>query len=81
VIKDNILVVDDEESIRRLFESFFNQTNYNIDALENAESALELLRQNHYQLIFIDIDLPGMNGMELCKSIRRNNPISTIVVQ
>ena len=77
-MEKKILVVDDEQAIRKLLETAFTMAGYSVVLAENAESALELLEDKPVQVMFIDLKLPGMNGIELCKLIRKENPIACI---
>lgn len=73
-----VLVVDDEEKIRDIFEQAFNKAGYVVRLAESAEEALEILKDDRIQVMFLDLDLPGMNGAELCKQIRKDLPMAII---
>ena len=73
-----VLVVDDEENIRYIFEQAFSRTGYMVRLAESAEEALEILKDDKIQVMFLDLNLPGMDGVELCKQIRKNFPIAII---
>lgn len=73
-----ILIVDDERSIRELFLSAFNSPGYEIHEAESGEQALDILKEHDINLIFLDLKLFGMNGIELCRRIRKDKPISII---
>lgn len=73
-----ILVVDDEKSIRKLLETAFTKAGYTVVLADSAENALEILAQDPIQVMFLDLKLPGMNGIELCRRIRKDNPIACI---
>jgi CheY-like chemotaxis protein len=77
-VKKKILVVDDERSIRDLFTDTFNDAGYEVRAAETGEQALEILKEERIDVIFLDLRLFGMNGIELCHKIRKTNPISII---
>ncbi|MFC1556330.1 response regulator [candidate division KSB1 bacterium] len=68
-----ILVVDDEDSIRQLFEEIFLSAGYDVITVESAEEALDLLENESIKVMFLDLNLPGMSGIELCKTIRKEN--------
>ena len=72
------LVVDDEASIRDLFQSAFSEAGYGVHLAENGEQALKILEQDDIHLIFLDLKLFGINGIELCREIRKNKPLSII---
>lgn len=73
-----MLIVDDERSIRDLFQSTFSEPDYEVHLAENGEQALEILKRQEIDLIFLDLKLFGMNGIELCRRIRKDKPISII---
>ena len=73
-----ILVVDDEENIRDVFEQAFSRAGYMVRLAESAEEALEILKDDKIQVMFVDLNLPGMDGIELCKQIRKNLPRAII---
>jgi DNA-binding response OmpR family regulator len=73
-----ILVVDDELSIRDLFADTFSEAGYEVRAAETGEQALEILAKERIEVIFLDLRLFGMNGIELCRKIRKTNPVSII---
>ncbi|MDM8550573.1 response regulator [Desulfobacterales bacterium HSG2] len=72
--KREILVVDDDMMIRHMFEQVFNKAGYHIRTAESAEEALEILEEKHFQVMFLDLKLPGINGIELCKQIKKEKP-------
>jgi CheY-like chemotaxis protein len=78
VLDGKLLIVDDESSIRDLFQSALSDSGYQVHLAENGEQALDVLRQHEIDLIFLDLKLFGMNGIELCRRIRRDKPISII---
>ena len=73
-----ILVVDDEKSIRDLFSSAFSDAGYEVHLAENGEAALDVLGCEEIELIFLDLKLFGMNGIELCRQIRKTKPVAII---
>jgi CheY-like chemotaxis protein len=73
-----MLVVDDERSIRDLFEAAFSDAGYEVHLAENGTEALDILNRHEIELIFLDLKLFGMNGIELCRQIRRTRPIAII---
>lgn len=73
-----LLIVDDEVSIRDLFQSAFSDEGYIVHLAENGEQALAILKKYEIDLIFLDLKLFGMNGIELCRQIKRDKPVSII---
>lgn len=72
------MIVDDEVSIRDLFQSAFSDAGYSVHLAENGEQALRILKQHEIDLIFLDLKLFGMNGIELCRQIKKDKPVSII---
>jgi DNA-binding response OmpR family regulator len=73
-----VFIVDDEQSIRKILESAFKKAGYETASAESGEKALEILDKEKIQVIFLDLKLPGMNGIELCRMIKKNNPVACI---
>jgi len=73
-----VLVVDDEKEIRTLFKHVFVKAGYEVSTAESAESALKLLENEKIHVMFLDLNLPGMNGIDLCIKIRKNMPMAII---
>ena len=66
-----ILVVDDEERIRRLLKMYLEREEYMVDDAENGEKALQMALEDDYDLIVLDLMMPGMDGIEVCEEIRK----------
>jgi CheY-like chemotaxis protein len=69
--KWKILLVEDNESNQLVGRLFIEATGYSFDLAENGKQALALYEKNHYHIILLDIGLPDLNGIEVCKLIRR----------
>lgn len=76
--QNKILILDDEESIRDMLEQAFSRAGYQVRSTESAEAAVELLKDDKIHVMFLDLNLPGMNGVELCRQIRRDMPMAII---
>lgn len=77
-MEKKILIVDDNAAVRNVLEKGFTKNGYTVQAAENAEEALEILKEEDIQVMFLDIMLPGMNGMDLCKEILKDRPNAII---
>jgi len=71
-----ILVIDDEESICLLLKSALENKGYVVFTAETPEEALDILDQNTILVMFVDLNLPGMTGVELCREIIKMNPLT-----
>lgn len=71
--KDTILVVEDDLEIKTLIQFFLEKENYNVITAENGLKALESAAVNKPDLIILDIMLPGMNGLEISKLIKKES--------
>jgi len=76
----NILVVDDEFSVRDSLFKWFREDGYNVDTAENATEALKKIQESKWDLILLDIKMPGMDGMELQKRIKEIDPNIIIIM-
>ena len=66
----NVLVVDDEAISRRAVTYALEKAKLKSVNVEDPGVAFKLLSENHFDLIFLDVDMPGMNGFELCTKLR-----------
>jgi DNA-binding NtrC family response regulator len=76
-----ILVVDDEFSVRDSLYNWFKMEGYRTDTAENGMEALKKLQESPWDIVLVDIKMPGMDGMELQRHIKKiNNTIIVIVI-
>ncbi|GEN49843.1 response regulator transcription factor [Alkalibacterium pelagium] len=66
-----LLVVDDEDRIRRLLKMYLEKADYDIDEAENGRIALDLALENEYDLILLDVMMPEMDGIQVAEEIRK----------
>ena len=78
--KAKILVVDDEEDIRELVELNFSQEGFKVISCESGEEALEMAGSELPDLIILDLMLPGIDGLEVCKKLKGNLKTENIPV-
>ena len=76
----NILVVDDEPQIRRVMRSTLSAHGYVITEAKTGEEALERLRKERPDLVLLDVNMPGMGGIEACREIRRSSDAPIIML-
>ena len=75
-----ILIVDDERSIRNTLKDILEVESYQVDVVESGIEALELIKENNYDVVFSDIKMPQMDGVELLQKIKVNNPETPIIM-
>src|SRR4030095_16248073 len=75
-----ILVVDDEPQIRRVMRTTLTGAGYEVDDARTGEEALNKLRGFRPDLVLLDINLPGMSGLEACRTIRSDSNVAIIML-
>lgn len=76
-----VLVVDDEAFIQQLIGEVLRTEGYDVTAVSNAEEALPIALREPFDLVLTDVDLPGLDGLELIGQLRANDPnLTTMVV-
>ncbi|HSM79124.1 MAG TPA: response regulator transcription factor [Bryobacteraceae bacterium] len=75
-----ILVVDDEPQMRRIMLSLLSAQGYEVTAALTGEEALEKVRAEQFDLVLLDVNMPGMGGMEACRELRRGSDIGIIML-
>lgn len=68
--KANIIIVDDEKIVRDSLFHWFEEEGYNVDTAEDAESVLRKLEKGKYDLMLVDMKMPGMSGLELLIKVK-----------
>ena len=75
-----ILVVDDEPQIRRVMRTTLTATGYEVSDARSGEEAVEKLGDEKFDLILLDVNLPGMSGLEACRMIRRETLVPDVAI-
>lgn len=75
-----ILVVDDEERIRRLLKMYLSQEEYKIEEAEDGNEALAKALENEYDVILLDLMMPGKDGLEVCRELREKKATPVIML-
>lgn len=73
-----LLVVEDERKIRTLIKDFFLMKDYEVDEAEDGEQALWQIKKKSYDIIFLDVMMPGKDGMQVCEEIRKEFDVPII---
>jgi DNA-binding response OmpR family regulator len=79
-VTDRILVVEDDPRIRAVLRLTLEDEQYDIAECASAEEALEVFAAGHVDLALVDLMLPGMNGFDLCRAIRRKADVPIVIV-
>lgn len=75
-----ILVVDDEERIRKLVRMYLERNSFEVVESEDGVDALNKALHDHYDLIVLDLMLPGMDGRKVCEEIRKKSDVPVIML-
>ena len=77
----HILVVDDEPNVRLVFRTALASPGYSVSLAEDGETALALAEQNAFDLILLDLQMPGLGGMDVLESLREGgNDVPVVIV-
>ncbi len=79
-ITGRILVIEDESSLRKTLARILQQANFEVTTAESAEQGLDYLKTTAFDLVFTDLRLPGMAGLEALKQIQSTNPNIPVVL-
>jgi DNA-binding response OmpR family regulator len=79
-MNEKVLLVEDEASIRRFTKIVLKKQGFNVLEADSGETALDLVNKENPLVVLLDVMLPGINGFEVCKKIRENNPNIGIIM-
>lgn len=77
---NNILIVEDEQKIVALLRDYLQQAHYEVAFLDRGDRVLSHIKRNLPDLILLDVMLPGMDGMEVCREIRKFSTVPIIMI-
>jgi two-component system KDP operon response regulator KdpE len=75
-----VLVVDDEPQIRRVLRSTLTARGYEVHEARTGEDALESIRENRFDLVLLDVSMPGLSGLAACREIRAGSEVAIIML-
>ena len=75
----SILIVDDEPLMLETIQYFLENAGLEVFSATSAEAALEILKKRSFHVMTLDLQMPGMSGLELCRMIRKDNQISWLI--
>lgn len=79
-IKNRILVIDDEEAIGKLIDMTLSKLGHDVLIAESAVHGLSVAQNEDLDLVFLDLKMPGMDGVELFRQIRREKPEMQVII-
>ena len=79
-VKRNLLIVEDDEDIRSMLRMYFEPEGYNIFEAETGRDAIVLFSQEKIDLVFLDIMLPEMDGLQVCEKLREHSDVAVIMI-
>ena len=78
--KTNILVVDDLRNMRLTLEGILEDEGHNVVTVENGYQAIEAVKKTHFDLIFMDIKMPGINGVQTFREVKKIDPKAAVIM-
>jgi len=72
-MRKRVLVIDDKEDIRSSFRLALEGTEYQLDTAESGERGLEMILAQNYDIVYLDLKMPGMDGTETLRELRKIN--------
>ncbi|RMD86335.1 MAG: response regulator, partial [Calditrichaeota bacterium] len=79
-ILPKILIAEDDQDLVELLRAIFLNKNYHVDVALNSENALDLFQRQRYQVVLLDINMPGDTGIQLAERIRNMDKNTQIVI-
>ena len=76
----NILIVEDEQNLARFLELELTHDNYSVDIEYEGQAGLDKALSNNYDLIILDLMLPNINGLEICRRVRQEQSTPIIII-
>lgn len=78
--KTNILIVDDEIDLLETLGDIFESKGYNVTMVEDGNKAIELLRKKYFDIILMDLKMPGINGLDSFREVKNLHPSAAIIM-
>jgi two-component system, OmpR family, phosphate regulon sensor histidine kinase PhoR len=78
--KASVLIVDDEKRVRQVCSQMLGEEGYDVAQAENGEAGLEKIAQRHFDIILLDLLMPGMSGLDALVQIRARHPDTVVIV-
>jgi CheY-like chemotaxis protein len=78
--KESMLVIEDEDIMRDALADYFSGEGHSVDTAQDGDSALEKINFNNYNIMIIDLRLPGRDGLSILKEVRKKNPKAKVIM-
>jgi len=75
-----ILIVDDEEKIARVLKAYLEQTGFQVLTAYDGKAALERFQRDRPDFLILDLNLPGMDGLDVCRAVRRQSNVPILML-
>ena len=75
-----VLIVDDEENIRLTLREALASMNVQVEAAKNGQDALSIPDERPYDLVLVDLRMPGLSGMEVLREVTRRSPDTSVII-
>ena len=76
----NILVIDDDQFIRSFLKDALERQNYQVTTIEDGEAGIVAFKENAFDLVFVDMRLPNITGIEVLTKIKEIEPDTIVVI-
>lgn len=76
----NILVIDDEASLRQTLARILQRAGYDVSTAENGKQGISLANENHFDLIYLDIRMPDLGGLDVLKALHEQHPDTPVIL-
>jgi DNA-binding NtrC family response regulator len=80
LMKTTILVVDDEFSIRDTLQEVLEDRGYKVSVAENGYTAIQMAKNTHFDIMFIDVVMPGIDGFQTLEEIKKVDPVTNVIM-
>ncbi|TBR17427.1 response regulator [bacterium] len=78
--KFNILLVDNEIAVVKAFQRQLENAGYAVKAFDSGQDAIEAAKLEHFDIAYIDLVMPGLNGVEICRKIKELSPKTEVIL-
>src|SRR5687767_12657434 len=73
-------LIDDDEDLHELLQTYFEDMQIELTASETPQKGIDFIKNNKVDLVILDLMLPGMDGFEVCKKLREEDPVLPIIM-